>query len=259
MEIYAALIFGFLGSLHCLGMCGPIVLAYSLPLAGTAPTKTGWVRRQAPHALYNLGRITTYTGLGAVAGGVGDQMFRAGNWMGIERWMFIALGIVLFAVGLVLAKVIPMPQAIASNPLSRLPLYQTTVGKLMTSASLSTKYPLGVLMGFLPCHLIYAMLLQAAATGNIRTGALLMLAFGFGTAPALVGMGVLSQFLSTSMRAWGDRLVTSGVFLLALMLLLRGAGYNVMPCHQSHASQPAQTQTAPATTPAQEPAEPHCH
>lgn len=224
VELYAAFLFGLLGSLHCIGMCGPIVLAYSLPLSAKEKARRVFWH----HLFYHFGRVTTYGFLGAVAGGIGSQMYVVGDWVGAGRIVLLIFGLVLLAVAIVLAGGSRLFPWLSFDFVTQSAMYKQTVGKLMVSSAPASKYALGLLLGFLPCHLIYAMLIQAAAFGSIRTGFLMMVCFGAGMVPALMGIGFASQIISLPVRRWGERLVTASLVILAVTFLLRSVGYNAM-------------------------------
>lgn len=232
MEYYLAFIFGLFGSLHCLGMCGPIVMAYTVPLTRNNATRKIYLF--VPHVLYNTGRIITYSLMGALAGGIGSRLFHLSFLLGIERASFIIIGIILLVVGLILAKVVVIPQKFSQHFNSKLTFLQSSIKQFLGQPTWSSKLLLGFLMGFLPCHLIYAMLLQAVVTGSVQKGALIMFSFGFGTFPALLFTGFFSNILSSTVRKWGDSLLVFGVLTLAVMLLFRGIGYDLFSfCHMN--------------------------
>lgn len=232
LEIYAAFIFGLLGSLHCLGMCGPIVMAYTIPLTKSKIEKKLFLI--VPHLFYNFGRTITYTLLGALAGSIGQQVFEISSLVKAERFAFIIFGIILLIAALLLAKVISVPNFITKKLNTKFAAYQKSIRKFLIMPSWSSKLLLGFLMGFLPCHLIYMMLLESAIVGTASKGALVMLAFGLGTMPMLILAGFFSNFLSSSIRNWGDKLVTTMVFILAIVLLIRGAGYDILTFGHTH-------------------------
>jgi sulfite exporter TauE/SafE len=200
---------GVAGSLHCVGMCGPIVLSYSLGLRGP---------RLAAHAAYNAGRVLTYTTLGAVAGTAGHAIGLLGRLAGLASGTRILAGAAMIIAG------VWMFGFFRSSSLVRIQKRGMTqhIGKLLLGPTATSKFALGLLLGFLPCGLIYAALLKALESGGAIVGALTMLAFGLGTAVALFAAGLVSSFASPRLGAWSTRLSAVSVMLFGAILLWRG-------------------------------------
>lgn len=219
-EFYLIFGFGLLSSLHCVQMCGPIVLSFTLP-SGAAH-----IKRANPallHLAYNAGRVTTYSALGALAGLVGGTVNLTGRLAGLEHAAAIVTGALMIVVGLLLTDILPQRYFRRLDPLRLTSRLVRPLGRRVTSPSLSSKFVLGLLLGFLPCGLIYAALLKAMATGNALAGALTMAAFGLGTAGALFAVGLFSSALSFRLNRWGSRLAAISILLLGVFILLRGA------------------------------------
>jgi uncharacterized protein len=212
---------GLLGSVHCLQMCGPIVLAYSLPMADA---QGGGLRRRLimSHLAYNAGRITTYSVLGAVAGAAGHALGLIGRLAGFENIAAIVAGIFLIAMGISMAGVLPVSNLLRLDPTRLLTRLHHVASRLITAPSHRSKFKLGLLLGFLPCGLIYAALLKAMEAGNPVAGAVVMLIFGLGTAGALIVTGFLSSVIAVPLRRWGNMIAAVGVTLLGALLLYRG-------------------------------------
>lgn len=175
---------GLAGSLvHCVGMCGPFVLGQVMSDAECRPTGTyGEWRRLAGAALvpYHLGRLTTYTLLGAAAG-IATALFAstaAFAWLSGALLVVAACLMTLQAVGLTVGTRSPLTAGLAR-----------LAGPLSSSHGPLARYALGVVLGFLPCGLVYGALAAAGGTASAPEGALVMAAFGLGTVPALVAVG----------------------------------------------------------------------
>ncbi|MGP9491148.1 urease accessory protein UreH domain-containing protein [Psychrobacter sp. AOP7-B1-24] len=176
--LVAALLMGFFGSPHCLGMCGGLVTAFGLSMKEASPAK-----RRALIATYHLGRLTSYAFLGLIAGLIGTTVLEPlmmGN--SLPR---ILLGLVLVFVG------VTMLGAPFLNKLERFgmrfwqylsPLRQ----KVFPLNTFPRALTAGLLWGFLPCGLVYGALLIAVVAHNPLSGAVLMFVFGLGTVPMLV-------------------------------------------------------------------------
>lgn len=188
-----ALATGFLGSGHCLGMCGTLVAALSLSRS----------RAGLPfHLLYNAGRCATYALLGWLAGWLGLAVLRGEQALGTGRVLLLAADGFVFLAGLgtalgwgrlnVMKLEFPGPaRALAAG-----------VGRLNALPPLVAALPLGAALGFLPCGFLYAVLLNAALAGSPAGGAWTLVGFGLGTAPALLAFGGAAHWLGTRARGW---------------------------------------------------------
>ncbi|WP_201525984.1 sulfite exporter TauE/SafE family protein [Psychrobacter frigidicola] len=176
--LVAALLMGFFGSPHCLGMCGGLVAAFGLSMKDASPAK-----RRALIATYHLGRLLSYASLGLIAGLIGTTVLApmmVGN--NIPR---ILLGLVLVFVGMTMlgAPFLTKLEHVGMRfwqvlaPLRKKVFPLTTFPRALTA---------GLLWGFLPCGLVYGALLIAVVGHDPLTGAVLMFAFGLGTVPMLV-------------------------------------------------------------------------
>ncbi|HTI81678.1 MAG TPA: sulfite exporter TauE/SafE family protein [Acetobacteraceae bacterium] len=194
-------------TMHCVPMCGGFVLGQVADgLARMPAARLCEWRRITNGALlpYHLGRLTTYAGLGALAG------FGAGRlpWFGTISAALLLLGATLFL--LHVGRILP--------GLERAPatwnLFVTCVARRAGGG-----YPLGIALGFLPCGFLYAALATAASSGNPLLGAAAMLAFGLGTAPALIAVGIAGQAAG---RRWqrGIAIAAPTVMVLNATLLL---------------------------------------
>ncbi len=203
------------GAMHCVGMCGPFVLGQVMATADAAPMSGyGEWRRLSGAALvpYHLGRATTYSLLGAIAGSA-TALFAATTGFAWASSLLLAVAALLLiaqAAGLAVGRTTPW-----SSTLSRL------AAPLSGSRHPAGRYGLGVLLGFLPCGLLYAALAAAAGTGSAAQGALAMAGFALGTVPALVAVGWGGLLLRRRLRETG-RWIAAPVLLAnaALMLVL---------------------------------------
>jgi sulfite exporter TauE/SafE len=219
-EFYLIFVLGLVSSLHCVSMCGPIVLSYSLPLVyEKLPTQL------SAHLAYNFGRIITYTLLGAVAGFLGTTIGFVGQLAGIENIVAIVAGALMVLAGLIMLDLLPSKSLQKFNPLLYTSKFLRPLGKKITSPTIGSKFMLGLILGYLPCGLIYAALLKSMATGSVFSGALTMTAFGLGTSFSLLGIGLFSSVFKIKLSGWGSRLASVCVLVLGLFLVYRG----VMP------------------------------
>ena len=169
---------------HCIGMCGPIVVSFSLNLK----EKSIFV----PQLLYHLGRIITYAILGGVVAAAGSLSMITANIDAIQKGVMMFTGALIMLMGLAMAGWVPLGKIFGdhSGPGG---VISKGFGKLLKVQSTLVYLPLGLLLGFLPCGPVYTALLGAARAGmdtvtthqGVLTGMGLMAAFGFGTVPAL--------------------------------------------------------------------------
>ena len=215
---------GFLGSFgHCVGMCGPLTVAFSLSQADNNPKGISGRRF---HFLLNLGRITSYSLVGAALGGLGSAFEASGQLAGIgsgfRQAMAIFTGILLIWFGL---------RQIQPNWLPRLPFFHPLKGAVHNRLNsgmnrVASQYRwwtpalLGSFWGLIPCGFLYAAQLKAVETGTLLGGALTMGCFGLGTAPMMLGLGISAAKVSADRRSQLFRLggwVTLSIGILTLL------------------------------------------
>ncbi|MDY6781358.1 MAG: sulfite exporter TauE/SafE family protein [Cyanobacteriota bacterium] len=226
LDFFLLTALGFLGSFgHCVGMCGPLTVAFSL--SGNPSESSNWQKSVRFHALLNSSRILSYASVGAVLGGIGSIVAASGQLAGIgsslRQGMAAIAGILLIWLGLVQIK----PNFLPRLPLLHLPsrLHETlTKGmtKFSPNGSGLTPVLLGGIWGLIPCGFLYVAQIKAAAAGSWAMGALTMLCFGLGTMPAMLGVGISASRLSASRRS---QLFRSGGWVtlaIGVLTLLRG-------------------------------------
>lgn len=190
-------IMGFMGGVHCLGMCGGIVGALS---AGQIrPNHKPSLNAQLPILLgYNLGRITSYMIAGALAGGLGALALissDAEQTRNILQKMQLISALFMIALGLYLAN-IWHGITYLERAGKRVWQHIEPIGRRLLPIDNAYKaIPFGLVWGWLPCGLVYTFLLMSLSSGSAKEGALLMLFFGLGTLPNLLIMGALSHHL----------------------------------------------------------------
>lgn len=224
---------GLVSSLHCTQMCGPLVLAYSTPIQGA---RRGGL---TAHLSYNLGRLFTYSLLGAAAGFAGGGIAALGRLAGVEKTAAIVAGIAMIIAAILMAGWLPKSTLVqlGSGPswISR------TAGRLLRSAEPVHKFALGLVLGLLPCGLIYAALLKAMETGSALDGGLTMFAFGLGTSGALLAIGLFSTAITARLGRYANTFAAVSVALMGAYLLWHGlraapTGAGTGACHHGNAS-----------------------
>jgi sulfite exporter TauE/SafE len=219
--IYMAFVTGLLGTGHCIGMCGGLVSALSLSEAGR---QGGWFF----HLLYNLGRISTYTFIGVVVGWLGSALAYTDHFKMVTRSLLIGSDVFVILVGLGTAGLftwINVSKLDFPGPMKAMTLAVTGLRRLPPAIS---ALPLGLLFGFIPCGYLYAVAITAAQSASVATGALMLFAFGLGTAPSLLLFGGAAHWLSGRARTWMLRiagLVVAGMGIINLMKHMRMMGW----------------------------------
>jgi len=202
----AAFAAGLLGGVHCVGMCGGIVGTLALEARGPA------IARQLA---YNGGRVFSYAAAGAVAGFAGSLAHAGGAWLGAQMAMFLAANVMMVLLGLYVAG---WGRAVLRVEAAGLPLWrriEPIARRMLPIDSTPKAFGAGLAWGWIPCGLVYSMLVLAAASGGPVEGAAVMAAFGLGTLPNLLAAGVAAQRLVGLRRApWVRR--TAGVLIMAL-------------------------------------------
>lgn len=211
IETWTAFLLGLVGSLHCAGMCGPLALALPSGGGSRAAFLSG-------RLAYNFGRILTYCGMGLVFGALGRTLWLAGA----QRWVSIGLGVVLIA-GLFSSRRLALwkPVTALVNWL------KSGMGTLLRRRSVPALGLLGVLNGFLPCGLVYVACAGAAVTGGILAGARYMIAFGLGTVPMMLAIGLSGRLVPVAWRFRLQKAIPASVLLLAVLLILRGMSLGI--------------------------------
>lgn len=214
MFLIAAITIGFLGSFHCVGMCGPIALAI--------PVKENtWYNRLFSSLLYNLGRMFMYFLLGLVFGSLG-QGFALAGWQNV---LSVSLGILILG-GLFLPKFFSLSGK--TGFLFRfIEKVKQGIRRLFGIHSFGALFLIGFLNGLLPCGLVYMGIAGSVATGSILKGGLFMAAFGLGTFPAMFAIHLIKNIISITFRERIRKTVPIFVGIMAVLLILRGINLGI--------------------------------
>lgn len=215
-ELYLlALTTGIIGSIHCIGMCGPIAVA--LPLG-----KKSWPARILGSLTYNSGRVITYGILGGLFGLFGQGIELAG----LQQWASIGIGIamlvsvifpVLFREKITIDKIL-------TGYASRL---ITNFRRYFSKSSISSLFIIGILNGLLPCGLVYIAIAGALSSGNIQNGILYMVLFGIGTIPVMFIIPVAGHLIGRGLRKKFRGVVTTFIVVLGIIFILRGLSLGI--------------------------------
>lgn len=209
-----AFIMGLAGSLHCVGMCGP--LALSLPVS-----HDNNLSRISGGVIYNSGRILSYTSMGLLFGSFGGLII-ASKW---QSGLSIALGIIILLYLLFPKRYFHFSNAGSlSKPFM---LLRQQLGKLFQSKKLSSLLSIGVLNGFLPCGLVYLALTSSIISASPANGGMFMLFFGLGTFPMMFATVLMGNYLNQSLRQKIHKVVPALLFFMAILLILRGMNLGI--------------------------------
>ncbi len=205
-----ALILGTVGSLHCMGMCGPIVLA--LPQNALHGKLQYLISRLA----YNGGRVITYILLGLVFGSIGHLISLAG----LQSVLSVTLGILVL-----LTLFTPLSRSV--NLIAESEIWRRSIGSLFRKKSFSALLGIGLLNGFLPCGLVYTALAGAAASGDSLYGGAFMAVFGLGTIPALLVLSIIGRLGNFNRQKFISKALPVTAFILGVLLILRGLSLGI--------------------------------
>ena len=215
MDFITPLTIGLIGSFHCIGMCGPIVVALPLKKHNLLSKITGAI-------LYNSGRVFTYSVIGILFGLLGRGIHLAG----FQQWTSILLGIVMIITVLFpyffreKITIGSLFSGFASRLIVRLK-------RLFTDRSYSSLLMIGILNGLLPCGLVYVAVAGAINSGTVVSGAFFMMFFGIGTIPLLLVAILAGNLIGYQIRSKMLKIVPYFVFMLGVLFILRGMSLGI--------------------------------
>lgn len=198
ISLLAAFLAGLLGGAHCVGMCGGIVTAMAFQGGGKQPF--------AYHVGYSTGRVVSYSLAGLLAGLIGSAAFLSEQLFPLQRALYVLAQLMLILLGLYLAGLNQTVLILerAGGALWR--RVQPLLTRVMPVRNGVMALRAGMLWGWLPCGLVYSVLVMALASGSAVSGAALLFAFGLGTLPNLLLMGWAADTLKTfTRRIWVRR------------------------------------------------------
>ena len=207
---------GLITSVHCISMCGPMVVTYAVKGEENGP----WYRKLIPNLAYQIAKITSYVIVGLLLGAIGSAF----NLDGIRPYIMLVAGVFMIVMGLGMtgkapwaAKLTPRPPKFLMQALQRTRRKANEDAEAGES-SLATPVTFGLLTGLMPCAPLVAAELAAAATGNVLLGGLAMFAFGLGTSPLMLAFGTASSMLPTDLK---KRMMSA----LAIVVIVFGGVY----------------------------------
>lgn len=215
MEYWTAFTIGLLGSMHCIGMCGPIAFALPLDRSSAFSVYSG-------SFAYNLGRLVTYFSVGLVFGVIGFGF----AWAGFQQTISIIVG-----VGMVLSIVLPFAIKKSSIGFSRWNIWVNSIkgslARRFSNKSIANLFSIGLLNGLLPCGLVYMGLAGATAMANPLNGGFFMLFFGLGTLPLMLSVAVLGSSLKFGLKTKIRKVTPVFIVLIGCLFILRGMNLGI--------------------------------
>jgi sulfite exporter TauE/SafE len=205
---------GLIGSLHCVGMCGPLSLA--LPVQYLYKSQ-----RALAIVLYQVGRVMTYSTLGLIFGLAGRQVYLAG----LQQWFSIGMGILII---FLLIQYWVFRRNIRPTLLNNfyIAVQRLMIKILKTRGAIAFLF-FGAANGLLPCGMVYIALAGALVTTAVHQSVLFMAMFGLGTVPAMIAISLFGQFFSLKVRNSFRRIVLVFVTVMAVVLILRGMNLGI--------------------------------
>lgn len=210
-----AISLGFVGSLHCIGMCGPIAL--SLPISNQSIFS-----RTTGVLIYNFGRIITYSFLGALFGALGKSIALAG----FQSSLSIVLGI-LILISVILPTHIYGKAKITNHIYSKILQLKNKFTFLFKQQNPLGLFSIGLINGLLPCGLVYVAIAGATTTSDVLDGAIFMFSFGLGTIPAMATITYLRDLINYSVRNKINKIIPVYIGIMAVLLILRGLNLGI--------------------------------
>ncbi|MEP7195725.1 MAG: sulfite exporter TauE/SafE family protein [Saprospiraceae bacterium] len=211
--LFSGLTIGVIGSLHCIGMCGP--LALSLPVHQLSS-----FQKYSAIGLYNFGRVISYGFMGVVFGiiGMSFSLFKIQQWLSVGAGLFILFVVLWHQFGYRKIKLFNR----FSDKIKSLLIKNLNVNKNYYSY-----LNIGIINGFLPCGLVYVAIASAVATGSIPHAGLLMVGFGLGTLPLMASLMIFGNFISFNVKRQLNRLTPYFIMAVAMLLILRGLNLGI--------------------------------
>ena len=213
--LLSAILLGVMGSLHCVGMCGPI--AFMLPV-----DRSNNFKKFYQIVVYHLGRLMAYGIIGLIFGLLGKGLYV----FGMQQNLSIAIGVLMIIIVLIPYK--KFGKYNLSKPLYKIiSKVKSRLGQELKRKSPDTFLTIGFLNGFLPCGLVYMALFGAIAMGDAAQGSLYMILFGMGTIPLMTAVIYFSGLLKGSLRRSVQKLIPVFVVVVGALFILRGLGLGI--------------------------------
>ncbi len=211
--LFSALMMGFAGSVHCIGMCGPLVLIMPFNKFNNF---TKWIAV----VLYNMGRVISYATIGVIVGILG----RSVNWFGITQLLSFILGVVI-VFSVIVPRIFYQLKFKIPNSISK---YQIRVIQfLVTKNQIYWIWLSGIMNGLLPCGLVYMAVAASLVSGTLTNSILFMTFFGLGTIPTMISVIAISGLLKPTIKNQFKKIAPIITVIIGALLILRGLNLNI--------------------------------
>jgi hypothetical protein len=214
-DLIVAFAIGLSGSIHCAGMCGPLAAALNAKLS-----RPGARSKLLFSLQYNLGRLLVYSFLGALAGLVGGGLVHSTSLVFIQKGVAIFGGTLIIFIGLSFLNLLPGRHFFEGGDLWEAAWFKKAIGPLLKDCV--NGVPAGLLMGLLPCGMVYALLAKAASSGHPLQGWLLMICFGGGTLPVMAAAGLASRLFEEGRGNFFLKMAYVFIVLMGVFTIKRG-------------------------------------
>lgn len=216
VDILSLFFLGLTGTGHCIGMCGPLIIAFP-----------GQTQKVSAHLLYHLGRTLTYTAIGTLMGGIGIGIAGIVTKSGVDPLLVITKIQVIFSLaaagflfwfGLSRLGLVQEPSWMSLALPDKAPGYRKALTLAFVQKRMSGMLPIGLMMGFLPCGLSFAAFARALAAPGPVQGGVLLFAFAMGTLPGLLLIGTGASRLFQKYRKHSE--ILSGILMMGMCFSL---------------------------------------
>ncbi len=215
ISFWAAFTVGLFGSLHCVGMCGPIAAALPYP-----SQKKSYLLGSV--LLYNSGRILTYGLLGILFGILGASFSLAG----FQQFIALFLGIIFLLAGFFSFNL--ETTLLKWKWTNRIFFFvKSRLSIFLQKKSLQSLFFIGLMNGLLPCGLVYIALAGAISSGTILGGFTWMIAFGLGTIPLMMLAAISGSFIRVPLRNFFKKAYPIMLMIFALLFIIRGLNVDI--------------------------------
>lgn len=212
--LFSALVFGLLGSFHCVGMCGPI--AFLLPVSRKHPVKCFFQLFR-----YHFGRLCTYSLIGLLFGFLGKGFY----FFGIQQQLSIVVGLIMILLAIFPKLISKVQFSKKINPIVL--KLKNALGKELKKKGNDPFFTIGILNGFLPCGLVYMALLGALTMNSAFGGSAYMFFFGLGTIPLMTIVVYLGNFTKGLVRKRIRQVIPYALVFIGILFVLRGLGLGI--------------------------------
>jgi sulfite exporter TauE/SafE len=205
LSLWSAFLVAMLGGGHCIGMCGGLMMAVGMQLP-----QPKWLYLLT----YNLSRISSYALAGALVGSLGQASSVLEFILPIQQILFLLSSLMLLLLGLYIANLwhgLLLIEKLGGRLWVRV---EPWARKLLPIQHLPQAFFAGMLWGWLPCGLVYSVLIGALASGSAQNGAIMMLMFGLGTLPMLISLGFASAKLKPVLQSERLRMICGGMIAM---------------------------------------------